>query len=690
VAQGRELLNQDKTEEAKLLFEKALQSEPENAAAHAALAALLTKQGRNLEALEHLRSAAQDGKPESQIALGRARLQAYLENPSSTALEVQAKDSARQLAAVPTAQSEAARIEGYLAVIENRTGDAIRHFQASLAKNAKQDDVRLSLLQQFLANSQETEALKLLPGTASGDALADTVYLHILAKDGCGAAETFLKSRFTPGQDIDASLKYAAHQRRCAGPAAEEIVLAPLRGNPKIGRAEALQLGDYDALQSNWPQALAMYDKAAALPEAPGAASIGSPAGASGEPSGAIELRRSSALIGVGRFEEASKILDAYIAKHPNDANAKGQRGLLRLNASLPDANPAAGLQDLREALAQPEAQTLPTLRLQLAMNLVRYGYLQEARRELQDLSRIMPGELAIALLGAEIALREGRPEAAEKYAREILVQSPKQREARLIRALSLSAMNISAEASGVLRELLAEYPNDESVAVQLAGALAAQPSPTSLAEALKLIETLESKPNLSPQSRYVIAEILYRTGNTAHEKRAVAIWERLSTGHSDVRARIRLTEIALGQGRGAELCPALDALAGAENSWPQPTRAQWWGLRGICAESRKDAQAALQAHRKALELSPKDPVFANNLASLMAEQGKDLDEARRLADLAVAADPENVQYRDTLGWVYYRRGDQNRARQIYQGLMRNGTLPQDVSARASQVLASR
>ncbi len=680
MAQGRELFNQGKTEEAKLLFEKALQSEPENTAAHAALATLLTKQGRSLEALEHLRSAAKDGQPESQIALARARLQAYLENPSATALEVQAKDSARQLASIPAAQAEAARIEGFLAVLENRTEDAIRHFQASLAKNAKQEDVRLALLQQFLANAQEAEALALLPGAESKETLVDTVYLHTLAKSGCKAAEAFLLGQSSSDQSIATILKNAAHQRRCAGPAAEETILGPLRNKPNLNRAEALRLGDYDAQQSNWPKALAMYDKAAALPE--------SPAGeANGAPSGSVELRRSSALIGTGNFDEASKILNAYIAQHPNDANAKGQRGLLRLNAALRNSDPAGGLQDLREALAQPDAQTLPTLRLQLAMNLVRYGYLPEARRELQDLSRFMPGALAVALLGAEINLREGRPESAEKTAREILIQSPELREARLIRALALNAMGQAKDGIADLRKLAADYPNDESIAVQLLAALAADPSPPAQNEAATLVKTLEAKSNLTPQTKFLVAEVLYQSGQ---KERAATLWQSLASQNSDIRAQLRLAEIALTQAKSSEACPKLDSLAAAEPTWPNSTRAQWWALRAICAETRNDTPAALQAHRKALELSPKDPVFANNLASTLADQGQNLDEAQRLAESAVAAHATNIQYRDTLGWVYYRKGDQNRARQIYQELSANPNLPANVLAHCAKVLGKR
>lgn len=676
MTQAQELTKQGKTEDARLLLEKALQQEPENTSAHFALAKIFQKNGRELEALDHLRSAAKDGKPEHLSALARATLQAYLENPAAGALEIQVKDSARKLQALgdPTVSAEVARIEGYLAVLERRNEDAIRHFNNALVMDPKLEDVRLSLQQQLLANGQEARAQALITGPAK-EVLIDTYYLHTLAKSGCQAAETFLVSQMESGSGLASSLKLAAHKRRCGGPAAEDVVLAPLRSKSSITRTEALLLGDYDAQQSNWPQALAMYEKAASLPDSPGA------------PDGSIEIRLSSALIGTGHFEKASKILDAYIAQHPQDANAKGQRGLLRLNAALPNANPAAGLQDLREALATPDAKILPALRLQFAMHLVRLGYLPEARRELQASSRLMPGSLAVALLGAELDLRDDRPQSAEKTVRDILIQAPKQREARLILALSLNALGQAKEAIAELRKLLKDYPNDQSIQVQLLAALATVPQSAENPEIPSLINLLEKQSQLTPQTKFILAEILYQSGKT---DKAVALWESLATQNQDARAQLRLSEVALMQGQSSEACPKLEQLASQENTWPASTRAQWWALRAICAESRKDAATAIQAHRKAIELSPKDPVFANNLASTLADQGQNLDEAQRLAEGAVAAQPTNVQYLDTLGWVYYRKGDQNRARKIYQQLSGISPLPPNVQSHLSSVLGAR
>ena len=66
----------------------------------------------------------------------------------------------------------------------------------------------------------------------------------------------------------------------------------------------------------------------------------------------------------------------------------------------------------------------------------------------------------------------------------------------------------------------------------------------------------------------------------------------------------------------------------------------------------------ALAHFRSALKADPNNVVACNNIAWLLATQGKDLDEALRLAELAAKRDPNYADGHDTLGWVRYRRGE--------------------------------
>jgi tetratricopeptide (TPR) repeat protein len=58
-----------------------------------------------------------------------------------------------------------------------------------------------------------------------------------------------------------------------------------------------------------------------------------------------------------------------------------------------------------------------------------------------------------------------------------------------------------------------------------------------------------------------------------------------------------------------------------------------------------------------ALRLFPEDPLFLNNYAYSLAERSEQLDFALEMAQKAVAAEPDNDAYQDTIGWIYYRLG---------------------------------
>jgi tetratricopeptide (TPR) repeat protein len=51
-----------------------------------------------------------------------------------------------------------------------------------------------------------------------------------------------------------------------------------------------------------------------------------------------------------------------------------------------------------------------------------------------------------------------------------------------------------------------------------------------------------------------------------------------------------------------------------------------------------------------------------NYLGYMWAEQGANLEEAQSLVERAVSLDPGNGAYADSLGWVYYQRGEYEKA----------------------------
>ena len=89
-----------------------------------------------------------------------------------------------------------------------------------------------------------------------------------------------------------------------------------------------------------------------------------------------------------------------------------------------------------------------------------------------------------------------------------------------------------------------------------------------------------------------------------------------------------------------------------------RPDSAAAYTLIGMLEFSRQNYDAAADNYRKALVQDQNATFAANNLAWLYAVYGKgNLDEAVRLAQQVVQANPDVPSFADTLGWVYYKKG---------------------------------
>ncbi len=69
------------------------------------------------------------------------------------------------------------------------------------------------------------------------------------------------------------------------------------------------------------------------------------------------------------------------------------------------------------------------------------------------------------------------------------------------------------------------------------------------------------------------------------------------------------------------------------------------------------DFKGAETTLRGILAESPNNPIAQNNLGYFLAERNEKLDEALRLIQQALRADPDNPSYLDSLGWVYFKQG---------------------------------
>jgi tetratricopeptide (TPR) repeat protein len=78
--------------------------------------------------------------------------------------------------------------------------------------------------------------------------------------------------------------------------------------------------------------------------------------------------------------------------------------------------------------------------------------------------------------------------------------------------------------------------------------------------------------------------------------------------------------------------------------------------LSNLCVLTKRLPEAE-ECLEQVLDEFPDDVGASNDLGYLWADEGKHLQRSLAMIQRAVAAEPDNMAYRDSLGWIYYRLG---------------------------------
>jgi tetratricopeptide (TPR) repeat protein len=115
---------------------------------------------------------------------------------------------------------------------------------------------------------------------------------------------------------------------------------------------------------------------------------------------------------------------------------------------------------------------------------------------------------------------------------------------------------------------------------------------------------------------------------------------------------RVHLAEVYLELDRGTEGQAVLRAWVEAE---PDNADAQYY--YGSYVFRTAGLPAAEPALRRVLELAPEHAPALNFLGYSLADEGRRPEEALQMVQRALAMDPWNGAYLDSLGWAYFRMG---------------------------------
>jgi Flp pilus assembly protein TadD len=119
---------------------------------------------------------------------------------------------------------------------------------------------------------------------------------------------------------------------------------------------------------------------------------------------------------------------------------------------------------------------------------------------------------------------------------------------------------------------------------------------------------------------------------------------------------------------RNSEQNSAVEALRRAVELTPGGAIAQ--STLALALDQSGQVDEAVKTYRATIEIDPNNGVALNNLAYLIAKQGGHLDEALEYAQRAAQAMPRSLEVKDTLGWIYLKKGMANQALAIFREIV--------------------
>jgi len=312
---------------------------------------------------------------------------------------------------------------------------------------------------------------------------------------------------------------------------------------------------------------------------------------------------------------------------------------------------------------ADPDDMQLLLLK---GLALAAQGHNEEAGLLLQKLRGTRPNDPALAAILSKVLERSGHPDEAARVLADLdssLAKAGKQDEERQAR-LELAQVYYDAKqwdrVSETLQPLLRLGPKDQAArepALMLAADAMVQRK--SYEEALKLLDKAQANPS-SPALAAKRAEVLFRAGR---EPEALRHLEDLA-GAPDPHSALAAAEAYQRLDKYPASIPVLEKLvARSEPGLKAPVSKAAHFLLGAAYERSGKRDQAVAEFRRLLETDPEYHAALNYLGYMFAERGENLDEARKLVEKAVALEPDNGAYVDSLGWVYYRLGHFEQAR---------------------------
>ena len=339
----------------------------------------------------------------------------------------------------------------------------------------------------------------------------------------------------------------------------------------------------------------------------------------------------------------AIALLEDLASRLPAEG-AAALRELGRVHAERRELDAAAAL--YRKAVAAERRDTEAWRRLAELEESRRH--FDEARRAWEGLVRQDPDDPDALLALGRLALRAGDAPGARAFFDQAIHLSPDDTAARARVAFAWLDARRPAEALAVVDAGLRGSADPRLLYVR-GLALREERRWSEAAAAFGAVASGDPDVDLAAVAAH--ASVLAQAGRAADALAALA--PALAQNPRDLRLITAQAYVLEKAGRAEE---AVTWLTQAIAAQPRAERLRF--ALGVAQERAGDRAGAIRTMQSILEGAPDDAEAMNFVGYSWAEKGERLDEAEKLVRRAVDLDPDNGSFLDSLGWVFFQRGD--------------------------------
>jgi tetratricopeptide (TPR) repeat protein len=670
VKKGNEFFEKGKYQDAELHYRKAIQKDANSGEAHYRLGLVDLKLGRGPNAYAELNRAVQlsPGNQDAKKELAEICLASYLHDPQHGAkMYEQVQTLTAQMLAADPRSAEAFRLQGYLALTENKAEEALDRFRRA-SQNAPGDPVVATGLAEALIRAGheaegEQAAQDVIKNNGTYAPAYDLLLSRYVAAQKLADVEALLKIRVANDPKNSGALLQMAsfyeHEHRTTD---AEAVLKKMLDDPNDFPHAHLLAGDFHAATKNWTAAELDFQQGLNVD--------------SQERVGYL-----SKLAGVyalqGKNQLARRTYEQLLETDPKDTHARTALAhLLAQSDSRTDRD--RGVAMYWDLLREKPADT--DLHVGLGQALFAQGQVGEAQIQFQEAAKSQTKGAASAGASAELSLSQRDFAGVLRYSEQALAGEPSNPRLRFLHAVGLMGTSAYPRARAEFTELLRDNPQSVDAQIELGFLdLAEKRYPEAEKQFLKLYQP--GQPDLRPLRGLVQVNLALkqplRSVELLHKAMAAApnskelvgmlIGSYMAAGQAEI-AQQQLTRLIAANPSDAELHIQLAAVAHQRNDLQttyqnlqaarkiNPDRPAIDGMMAsVEAELGRLAEAQAD-YRKALEKNPQDPTLLSNLAFLLTRSAGNLDEAMQLVQKGLQKRPQEPHLLDTAGWIYIKK----------------------------------